>query len=211
VLVAPRSACPVGTVTLQGHLAGAGALVREPRQSEEQIGESVEIDHRELRQLDAVLKSYHVPFGAPADGARDVQRSGLRRATGNDERAQWLELRLGVVDRLLELRDALVVDAGPLEMLRHLLAVRSGEQRTDGKQVALHGDEHLIDARHLLDGARHPDDGVQLVDVTIRLDARVVLRDAPTAEQPRVAGVSGSRVDLHGGKYSVGGGCLAPL
>ena len=84
------------------------------------------------------------------------------------------------------------------EMLRHLLAVGRGEQRADGEQVALHGDEHLVDARHQLDGARHPEDGVQLVDVTVRLDARVVLGDAPAAEEPGVAGVAGLGVDLHG-------------
>ena len=96
----------------------------------------------------------------------------------------------------------LLVDAGLLEMLRHLVAVGGGEQRADGEQVALHGDEHLVDARHRLDGARHPEDGVQLIDVTVRLDARVVLGDAPAAEQPRVAVVSGPCVDLHGRKYS---------
>ena len=94
-----------------------------------------------------------------------------------------------------------VVDARLLELLRHLLAIGRGEQRADGEQVALHRHEHFVDARHQLDGARHPEDGVQLVDVAVRLDARMVLGDAPAAEEARVAGVAGLGVDLHG-EYS---------
>ena len=102
-------------------------------------------------------------------------------------------------------RDALVVDARLLEMLRHLLAVGRGEQRADGEQVALDGHEHLVDARHRLDGARDAEDGVELVDVAVGLDARIVLRDAAAAEEPRVAGVAGLRVDLHrGGSIAAG-------
>ena len=61
------------------------------------------------------------------------------------------------------------------------------------------GHEHFVDARHQLDGARHSEHGVQLVDVTVRFDARVILGDAAAAEQSGVAGVAGLRVDLHGG------------
>ena len=45
-----------------------------------------------------------------------------------------------------------------------------------------------------------PSDGVQLVDVAVGLDARMVLGHAAAAEQTRVAVVAGLRVDLHGGR-----------
>ena len=126
-------------------------------------------------------------FGAAAHGARDVQRGRLGRAAGKDEGAQRLELLLAVVDGALELRDASLVDARLLEVQCHLLAVRCGEERPDGEQVALDGHEHLVDARHHLDAARHTDDGVQLVDVTVCFDADVVLGNAAAAEQAGLA------------------------
>ena len=154
--------------------------------------------------------------GSSTSRCRRTTRRSARRHT---VRATWSAAALGVppgrmnarsgsssasrvVDRLLELRDAALVDARLLEMLRHLLAVGGGEQRADGEQVALHGDEHLVDARHHLDGARHPDDGVQLVDVTICLDARIVLGNAPAAEEPRVAAVAGLACRSSREKYS---------
>jgi hypothetical protein len=151
------------------------------------------------------MQMHDATLGAAADRAREMERGRLRRSAGKHEGAERLELRIGVVDRALELLDARVVDARLFEVLRHLLAVGSGEQRAEGEEVALHEHEQLVDARHRLDGARQPEDGVELVHVTVRLDARIVLRDAPPAEQPRRAGVAGSGVDLHRGKDSPGG------
>jgi len=152
-----------------------------------------------------MLEAHDVTFGASAHRARHMQRGGLRRPARQDEGAERLQLGLGVVDGLLELRDAALVDPRLLEMLRHLIAVGGGEQRTDREQIALHGHEHLVDARHQLDGASHPEDGIQLVDVAVGFDARIVLRNPSAAEEPRVAAITGLRVDLHVGQDSEAG------
>ena len=95
-------------------------------------------------------------------------------------------------------RDARVVDARLLEMLAHLVADRAWRGARRGEEIALDGDEHLVDARHGLDRAGHAERRVQLVDVAVGLDARMILRNAAAAEESRVAGVTGLRVDLHG-------------
>ena len=164
------------------------ALVRDAREREEQVGQPIEIDDDERRNLRLASELDDAALGAAADGARDVQRGGLWRAAGNDERSERLELGVAVVDRALELGDARVVDARLLEMLAHLLAIGRGEQRADGEQVALDRDEHLVDARHRLGGANEAEHGVQLIDVAVGLDARMALGNAAAAEQARVAG-----------------------
>ena len=126
-----------------------------------------------------------------------MQRRRLGRAPRHDEGAERLQLRLALVDRALELRDPLVVHARFLEVLAHLFAVRRGEQRADREQVALDGHEHLVDARHHFGGARDAERRVQLVHVAVRLDARMVLRHAPAAKEPRLPGVAGLGIDLH--------------
>src|SRR5262245_47999926 len=78
-MLAPWSVSVAGT--LPGHLAGAGALVRDAREHEEQVGEAVEIDHDDLRDLGVALERDHGAFRATAGRARDVERRGLRRAT----------------------------------------------------------------------------------------------------------------------------------
>src|SRR4051812_48484111 len=182
---------------LPGHLAGAGAMVREAGQGEKQVGEAIQVDDGKCRQLDVALKPHDVSLGAPADCPRNVKRGGLGCPTRNDESTQWLELRLTIVDGVLELSDSCLVDACFLEVRCHPVPVRCGEECPDREQVALDGDEHLVDARHHLDAARHSEDGVQLVDVTICFDAKVVLGHAAPTEEPGLAGVSGFCVDLH--------------
>jgi hypothetical protein len=98
---------------------------------------------------------------------------------------------------MLELDDAIVVDAGLLEMLSHLLPIGSREESTDGEEVALNGHEDFIDARHRLDGAREADCRVQLIDVAIGFDARMALRNSATAEKSSITGIAGASVDAN--------------
>src|SRR6185437_13662836 len=113
-----RTAC----VTLPGHLAHAAPLVGDAREGEEQVGEPVEVDDDELGDLGLGLQLDDPTFGAAADGTCDVQRRCFGRAAGHDERAQRLELGVAVVDRVLEVRDASVVDPRLVDMLAHLVA-----------------------------------------------------------------------------------------
>src|SRR5665647_2518987 len=193
------SSFAASAITLPGDFARPGAPVGQARESEQKVGETIQIDDGEGGQLHLMLQADDMPLRTAAHGARDVQCGGLGRAAGNDEGAQRLELTLAVVDGALELGDASFVDARLFEMQRHFVAVGGGEERPDREQVALYGNEHLVDARHHLDAARHSDDGVELVDVTVGFDADVVLGNAPPAEQSGVAGVAGLCVDLHGG------------
>ena len=53
----------------------------------------------------------HQALGAPADGARDVQRRGAGRAARQHERAQRLQLAVQRVDLVLEALDLGIADA----------------------------------------------------------------------------------------------------
>jgi len=55
----------------------------------------------------------------------------------------------------------------------------------------------LVDAGEWLDCPRQAEDGVQLVDVAVGLDARVVLLDPAATKQPSVPGVAGLCINLH--------------
>src|SRR5258707_8323106 len=187
------------TRMLPGPFSGAGALVGDAGEREEHVGEAVEVDDDERRKVDVALKAHDVPFRAAAYRARDMERGGLWRAAGNDESPEWGELRVAFVDGALELRDARLVDARLLEVVRHLLAIRCGEERADGEEIALHGDEDFVDSGHHLDAARESEDGVELVDVAICFHAQIVLGHAASPEQRRLPRVPGARIDLHGG------------
>src|SRR4051812_16196006 len=179
-------------------LSAGAELVGEPREREEQIGESVEIDDHELRDLRLLREEYDAAFGATADGSRNVKRRGLCRTAGHDERLQRFEIGVAFVDRVLELRDASFVQIRLLEMLAHLHQIRCCEERADREQIRLDWSEYAVETRQLFDGDCHSDGGVQLIDVTVCLDARMALRDAPASEESRVAVVAGLRIDLHG-------------
>jgi methylphosphotriester-DNA--protein-cysteine methyltransferase len=151
-----------------------------------------------LRDVVVATKVHDPPFGAATYCARDVQRCCLRCAAGNDESPERFELALALVDRALELLDAIVIDARLRELLAHLLRVGRRKQRADREQVALNGHEHFIDARHHLHRASHAEYGVQLIDVAVGFDSRVVFADSPAAEEACVAAVARLRVDLRG-------------
>src|SRR5687767_13119184 len=106
--------------SLPGDFAGTSAAIGDAREHEKKVGQAIEVNDDEGRKLGRLGEGYHPPLGAPAHGARDVQRGGFRCAAGNDEGAQRLELFLALVDRALELRDTIVVDPRLRELLVHL-------------------------------------------------------------------------------------------
>src|SRR5947209_6149501 len=99
------------------------------------------------------------------------------------------------VDRFFEHGDLRLAHAGAGKGLVHLRRIGRGELGADGEQVALDGLEQraLKPLGHLDD--RHAERGVQLVDLAVRFDARVVFGDAVAAEQSGVAPVALLRVD----------------
>ena len=123
-------------------------------------------------------------------------------AAGNDEGFEWLELLVALVDGVLEGFDAAVIDVGFGEVLVHLVQIGGGEQGADAEKIALNRNQNLVDPRQRLDGAGEAEDGVQLVDVTVGFDPRIVLGNASSAEEAGVAGIARFGVDLHQRKFT---------
>ena len=129
-----------------------------------------------------------------------MERGAFAAPAGDDEGFEGLELPLALVDGVLETFDALLVDVRLGEVVVHFLEVGRRQQRADAEQVALDGHQHLVDAGHRLDGARHSEHGVQLVDLAVGFDPRIVFGDAAATEETRVAGIASFCIDLHGTK-----------
>jgi hypothetical protein len=70
----------------------------------------------------------------------------------------------------------------------------------DGEEVALDRREQVVEQRHRLGRAHHADGRAELVHVAVGGDAWMVLGDPPAAEEARLAGVTGPRIDLHAGE-----------
>ena len=77
---------------------------------------------------------------------------------------------------------------------------RIGQLRAEREQVALNVDERNVDVLVETRRAHEPEPRVELVDFTVRVDARIVLGHARAAKERRFAAVAGSRVDFHVGE-----------
>ena len=117
---------------------------------------------------------------------------------GQDEAAQGLEGRVEAVDRLLERLDVRLGDAQRLPGLHRPAALRPLRDAEIGPQIEQIVLDALEERRPLDvrdDKEREAEDGVQLVDRAVRLDARRVLRDAPPVAERGRSLVPGLRVD----------------
>src|SRR5262249_52531693 len=131
-----------------------------------------------------------------ADGARDVQRRGRRRAAGEDETAERRQRLLEAIDQLLEPGHVRIGNHRLADARRQLVA-GVGQLGAEREQVALDGSN--LGAAHRV-GRRRGDQAeprIQLVDVAVGLDARVVFARPRPVEQRRFTGIAGSRVDFH--------------
>ena len=176
-------------------------MIHGPSQDEQQIRQPVHV--RKQLTVDAFDSERHDrPLGAPSDRPRDMQQRARTISTGEDESPQRRQFPLEAIDPVLETLDVFVGHSGfgdPRgDFLRGI-----GERRTDRKEILLDVLEHLCDvARQLALRADRPKIGVQLIDVAVRRNARIVLRYAGAAEQRRAARVTRARVDLHGRQYT---------
>jgi hypothetical protein len=127
-----------------------------------------------------------------------VEVGGDRVAAGEDEAVEGLQLLVEAVDPGLEGGDGLVVDAGAdgLALRDALLDVRGGELAADVEEGGLDGGEPASEVVVLDGGGGDAEDGVELVDGAVGLEAGVVLGDAGAAEEAGFAGVAGAGVDL---------------
>jgi ferredoxin/flavodoxin---NADP+ reductase len=181
---------------LPGDFVGARSAIGHARQHEQQVGEAIHVDHHERRKLDLAGHRDNAPFGAPTDGAGDMQRGRFGRPARQDERPQGLELGLAGIDLPFQLCDALLVDPSLLELLPHPRVVWRRQERADREEVALNRAEDIVDARHQFDGARQAEGGVAFIDIAIGLDPGVELLHAAAAEQRRLPLVTRAGVDL---------------
>ena len=122
-------------------------------------------------------------------------------ARRQDEPPQGRQLGLGLVNPGFQARRVL----GAEHRLGHAggnLRRRVGQLRAQSEQVALQAIEPGVQRRVHAGGPRLPQHGVELVDVAVRVHARIGLADARAVKQRRLAGVAGSRVDLHVSDYT---------
>ena len=88
----------------------------------------------------AVAERHDAALGATADRARDVQRRACRSAAGQDEPAERLKFRFGLIDPRLEPADVVSAE----RRLAHAAGdtcVRIGQPRPEGEQIVLQLDE----------------------------------------------------------------------
>src|SRR4051812_2830356 len=177
----------LGAIVAPLHVVSTRVAIEHARKNEKQVGKPIEILPCGRADGLRAAQGDQASLRAPADRARHVGRGGSGAAAGQDE---FLERRQSAVPRfqpLLEPRYAFV-----------------GQERMAGnadfpaqvEQVLL---DRLKRFRRLLwqgCGPEHADGRIQLVDVSERRDARVVLRYAPAVAQAGFAGIPGSGCDF---------------
>jgi len=149
-----------------------------------------------VRQLDRLLQVHDPTFGAPAHGARDMERRGFRRAAGKNEGFEWRELDVTIVDCLFQLCNTLIVDPSFRQLFLHACKIRCRQDRADGKQIALNRRNHFIDPRHHLGGTHHSETRIELVDVAVGFDTHIIFFHTAAAKQPGRPRISGLRINL---------------
>src|SRR5207237_8365774 len=115
---------------------------------EEQVGAPIQLDHDDRWDLDIMLESDHAALSASTSRAGDVEDGALATAAGNDERLEWFELLIAVVDRVLEILDAPLVDVRLDQVVVHFVEIGRRQQRADTKEIPLDGDQNFVDAGH---------------------------------------------------------------
>jgi hypothetical protein len=163
---------------------GATGVGRAP-EDEEQIGQAVQIHGDEGA---GVLHAKDRPLRSPADGPREIEAGGQLAPTGQHERLERLEGRVGRIAFGLEALDELLRDPEPTAAAHR----RRGEIGTEVEELVLNPAQGLGRA---LDGERPAEERVELVDLAHRLDPRVGLRDAAPVAEARLARIAAAGVD----------------
>ena len=136
-------------------------------------------------------------FGAAQDHARRVQRGGARVTARKKEVRLRRDPGGQPVDLVLERFDAGRRHERNLRLCLAVRVRRRRELRTEVEQRVLRVEANPVEVLVQPGGARDPDGGVGLVELPIGLDARVILRHAPPAKQPRQPLIPRPRINLH--------------
>jgi len=176
-------------------------VVDRARHDEQQIGEPVDISNQDL--VEPWLQRHHAPLRTAADRARQVQRRARLDAAGEDKMRECGEIGLEAIDQLLETLDIGVMKRRLRDTGSNLLG-GIGEPGAKREQIALDlqksaGDVGVPGAVRTTAqcGECEPEKGVELVDFTIRVDARIAFRDAGAAKERCLPVVAGTRIDFH--------------
>ena len=86
------------------HVFGAGLVVGEAGEGEEQVGEAVEVDQNWFGEWLFLREGNRDPFGAAADGAGKMERGGGMGAAGEDEIREGRQLGVRCIDGCLKRR-----------------------------------------------------------------------------------------------------------
>lgn len=105
-----------------------------------------------------------------------MQLRGTGRPSRQDEVLEWREIAFHRVDGALEVFDANHFDAGKAA------GAGAREMRADLEKIVLDLIEGAVGLGRNRRRAGDADEGVELVDGAVGLDARVVFRDARSAE-----------------------------
>jgi len=177
-------------------------MIDGPRHHKQQIGEPVDVPNQD--QVDWRPQRHHPALCAAADRAGKMQPGAGLDAAGKNKMRERRQLGFEPIDELLEALDIRVVKHRLRDAGRNLFG-RIGEPGAKGKQIALNLRERVADVcegavvrASAERGARKTEPGVELVDLAVRVDAGVALRDAGAAEERCFTRVAGARIDFHG-------------
>src|SRR5262249_53676310 len=197
-LALPRR--PRGEAALRGVLPLAEALAGPPGEDEQQVAQPVDVAQRPLADRLLTGEDQHAPLGPATHRARLVQEPADPAPARQDEGLERLEVLLAPVHQALQRGDLALAD--PEHALVRRVGGR-GQLAAEVEQLVLDPPEDLVEPPVGLAGAEllgvehagQPDDGVELVERAVGLDARGVLGDAAAAHQGGLALVAGPGVD----------------
>ena len=176
-------------------------MIDGARQHEQQIRQPIDVG--EQPRLDAVCAERHNrSLRSAAHGSREVQQCAGTIATGQNKTAQGRQLRFELIDPVLQSLNVGVGHCSLRDTFDDLFG-RIRQPRANRKEILLKLLDQLGDiTRQLALRSYDTETCIQFIDIAVRCDARVRLRDACATEQRSAAGIAGARVDLHGRQYT---------
>ena len=175
-------------LVLPQHFAAALMACKHAREHEQQVGEPVQVLERLGCDRRHARKRPGAPLRAPADGTREVAGGSRRAAARQDELLERRQPFIERVERLFERKHLCGIDRA---------VAGNAKLAAEVEELVLHRRQELAhvrrQSRHRKD---HADCAVRLVDATIGLDARIVLRYAAAVAEAGRAVIARARIDL---------------
>jgi len=183
-------------------------VIRATRESKQQIAHPVDEADRRGADRFVVRERHHLPFGTPADRPCHMQPRGELASPGKHECPQRLVDGVRLVDPALRFGDLGVAHA--VHAMLELRSGRRGKICAELEETILKQGENARDRRERGDaavdrGANPSDARIELVDRSVRLDARMLLADARVGEEPRRTVVTRARVETRSRRHGAVG------